>query len=99
MLFRSGDKGDKGDTGTPDYAFVQKVVTVSSDQIAQKSIILDIAPFDPLSVSLTILGGIEQFSGIDFIVINTVLSWSQLSLELLIEAGQHLVITYKPLIT
>lgn len=68
--------------------------TVTSDNIADKYLLLPTEPFLGSAVRLTFVNGIEQINGIDFTVTGNVLSWDSLGLDNFIETGDTIIIQY-----
>ena len=69
-------------------------VTLTSTDIANKKVILESAPINPLSVSLIPDGGIQQRNEIDFEVIGNEISWNGMGLDGIMEAGEIIFLTY-----
>lgn len=67
-------------------------IDVSAAQVLAKQIVLPSAPQS--EVLLDVVGGTLQKQNIDFVVNGNILSWLGLSLELLLEAGNSLSISY-----
>jgi hypothetical protein len=69
--------------------------TLLAGDILAKEITLPSIPFNASDVRLTVVGGIEQENGADFIVTGDVLSWDALGYEALVEIGDKFIVTYK----
>jgi hypothetical protein len=85
MIVRPG-RGDPGATG---YCLLH---ALNASEISEKKINLPAAPTG--NVLLDVVGGTSQRQNVDFIVSGLELSWVGLSLELLLEEGNCLSISY-----
>lgn len=74
--------------------FREDKVTLSSGQIAAKSITLTHAPISTAKVHLSINGGALQNPSVDFSVTSTTLSWDSLGLDGVLVAGDVLFADY-----
>ena len=84
-----GAKGETGATGITGHCLT---LALDAAQIAAKQIVLPAVALSEVLVS--IIGGTTQKQNIDFTVSGAVLSWSGLSLELLLAVGDCLSISY-----
>lgn len=75
---------------------VQQVLyrTIDSTEFANKQLTLPIAPAAPAQVLVDFIGGGAQIFGVDFNISGTTLDWDSLGLDVLIEEGDTLRITY-----
>ena len=88
-IARQGPPGPVAQAGgSRPFLFIE----VSAAQVLAKQILLPSSP--QTEVLLDVVGGTLQKQNIDFVVTGNVLSWTGLSLELLLEAGNHLSISY-----
>lgn len=69
-------------------------VTLSADNISGKAVTLSATPSNPAAVSLDIVGGTAQIYGSDFTISGNVLTWSGLTLDGTLQAGDVLRILY-----
>jgi hypothetical protein len=67
---------------------------LTSLDITRGFIVLPGEPYSPSTVRLSIVGGIEQINGTDYIVSEDVLSWSGLGLDNFLEIGETLLVQY-----
>lgn len=74
--------------------FHQEKIELTALDIANKFIELDFLPSTD-SVELFVIQGINQKQNVDFVVTGQTLSWANLALELLLEVGSFLHISYK----
>ena len=74
--------------GSRPFLFIE----LSAAQVLAKQIELPSAP--QTEVLLVVVGGTLQKQNVDFVVTGNLLSWTGLSLELLLEAGNYLTISY-----
>lgn len=74
--------------GSRPFLFIE----VTAAQVLAKQIVLPSAP--QTEVLLDVVGGTLQKQNVDFVVTGNLLSWTGLSLELLLEAGNYLTISY-----
>lgn len=81
-------------TGSSSANEVVEQITLSAQQIINKQVILAHTPTNPQSVEMTVIGGVDQEYGTDFVVSGTTLSWSSLSLDGILSAGDILKINY-----
>lgn len=70
------------------------VKVLTQTDIDNKYVILPDEAFYPDKVRLNIIGGIEQLNGVDYQVIDDVLSWNGLGLDNFLEVGETLLIQY-----
>ena len=63
--------------------------------ISTKEIILANTPIETGSLTLTIIGGIEQYEGIDFTLTEATISWQGYPLENELSEGDTLRIKYQ----
>lgn len=84
--------------GTPSTVGIDKF-TLSALNISNKFVNLTTAPTDPTSVILTVIGGLEQQYGIDFVMTGNnggkELSWSGLGLESYLQINDKFSVIYK----
>jgi hypothetical protein len=71
-----------------------ETITLTLQDITNKSVKLTNIPLSPNAVSLSIEEGIPQINGIDFVVIGDVLMWNGLGLDNFLEVGETLIIHY-----
>ena len=71
-----------------------QIITLNSQQIANKYVTLLDTPANPSSVTLDIKGGIPQLFGEDFFVMGDMLTWNTLGLDGFLEVGDVLIIEY-----
>lgn len=88
-----GPGGSGGGSGGPGVRIVP--ITLTSANIASRSVTLPQQPSDPTLISITPRHGIAQFPGVDFVVSGALVSWSSLALEALVETGQTLLFIYQ----
>jgi hypothetical protein len=69
-------------------------VTLTSQNIADKFIVLPTTPLYPQNVVLVPMGGIQQLYGVDYEVIGNVVTWSSLGLDGFLEINDVLVIQH-----
>lgn len=74
--------------GSRPFLFIE----LSAAQVLAKQIELPSAP--QTEVLLDVVGGTLQKQNVDFVVTGNLLSWTGLSLELLLEVGNYLTISY-----
>lgn len=74
--------------------FHQEKIELTALDIANKFIEFDFLPSTD-SVELFVIQGINQKQNVDFVVTGQTLSWANLALELLLEVGSFLHISYK----
>ena len=84
-----GAQGKDGAAGVTGHCLV---LTLDAAQVAAKQLVLPAAASSEVIVG--IVGGTTQKQNIDFTVSGAVLSWSGLSLELLLAVGDCLSISY-----
>ena len=77
-------------------SLVQIDLIITQSILDAKLIVLNPPPA-AAPVVIDIIGGIRQFSNIDFVVNGDQIQWNQLALDELIEIDQRLIITYQPL--
>ena len=80
-----------GNSGT--NTFNREFIEITNDMIVNKEIELQYEP-QPNTVRLSIIGGIEQKEGIDFIMVDNIVTWHFLALDLLIQVGSIISIDY-----
>lgn len=81
-----------GGLGISNFYFEEFILAPSD--IAAKQVQLTLPPNPTNKVQVELQGGPTQYSGIDFIVTNDVISWSQLAIEGLVEVGSILIVKY-----
>jgi hypothetical protein len=74
-------------------SFYREFIIVTNTMILNKEIELSYIP-TLNSVRLSIIGGTEQREGIDFLVVDNIITWHFLALDLLLEVGTILSIDY-----
>lgn len=92
-----GDAGLKGDTGLKGDAgsgWYQQDITLTSQDIINKYILLDYVVIKPTSLEFLIFSGIEQRPLHDFGIINNKVFWENLALEYLLEENMSIAIRY-----
>jgi hypothetical protein len=87
-IVRAG-RGDKGADGNTGYCILH---ALSAEEVSSKRVALPSAPVG--SVLLDVVGGTAQRQNIDFALDGAAVVWSGLSLELLLEVGDCLSISY-----
>ncbi len=88
----SGAPGQDGADGSGGIA--QQYITLTQGQIDAAELELDSAPPDPTKVAVTARFGTHQFPNVDFVVQGKTLSWFGLAMQLLLEPGDTLLISY-----
>ena len=68
--------------------------TLTALDIANKFITLANTPLFPNEVDVYIYTGVNQQSGVDFIIDGNLLKWENLALELLVSVGSRIFVTY-----
>lgn len=86
----------EGSSSLPVFGGIFKVEfrTLSAGEITAKQLTLGFTPSSPSEVMLDLIGGGAQFYGDDYTVSGSVLSWSSLSLDGLLTAGDKIRISY-----
>lgn len=74
--------------------FIQEEVTLTMQNIIDGQVILSRTPILPSTVKLLPDGGIPQRYGVDFAVVNNILTWQSLGLDGILEEDDILYITY-----
>jgi hypothetical protein len=69
-------------------------ITLSDIDVQNKQVTLLKSPTNPSSVRLTIDGGISQVNGIDFMVLENVLSWDGFELDNFLEKDDIIIVQY-----
>lgn len=90
-----GDPGPQGPPGPSGSEFVTDKFTADSTAFSNRGVYLSAVPADPLKVEFAPQFGIEQTAGIDFVVTGNFLSWADLALELLLDAGSAFSVRYQ----
>lgn len=67
---------------------------LSTTDVNLKQVQLNKAPTNPSSVVVFPQGGIPQFSGIDFVVTDNILSWNNLGLDGFLQQGETIFVQY-----
>lgn len=67
---------------------------LSNTDVSLKQVELNKVPTNPSSVIVFPQGGIPQFSGIDFVVTENILSWNNLGLDGFLEQGETIFVQY-----
>jgi hypothetical protein len=80
-----GENEEEGGVAAP---LEHYIFTISAQNITDKKITLSVTPSNPDSVIFIPEGGIPQFSGVDFSVNGTDLSWDGLGLDGFIEEDE-----------
>lgn len=75
-------------------SYVVNKITLTGTDITNKFITLTGAPTTPSGTILDVIGGPTQDYSVDFIVSGSTLSWSGLSLETILTAGDKLIIQF-----
>lgn len=86
----------RGPAGSSGGGLVHDNFIVTSQVLQEHRVFLSNAPQDPLKVSLVIYNGIEQRSGVDFVVEDLELSWSGLALQTLLSLNDAFSVRYVP---
>ena len=81
-----------GGLGVGNFYFEEFILTPAD--IAAKQVRLTLSPNPSNKVQVELQGGPTQYSGIDFVVIDDVISWASLAIEGLIEVGSILIVKY-----
>jgi len=68
--------------------------TLSTTDISNKYITLEIEPSEPEETKFDVVGGITQNYGDDFIVDGSLVKWEGLFLDGVLEEGDTVIITY-----
>ena len=68
---------------------------LTTDDITAKQVVLANTPIDMGSLTLTIIGGLEQYEGIDFTLNESTISWQGQALDEALEEGDTLRIKYQ----
>ena len=69
-------------------------VTISATNIANKFITLPSQPFNPLKVTVDVIGGPAQQQFVDYIINVNTLSWNAMGLETVLSVNDRLRIVY-----
>ena len=69
-------------------------ISVTSTDIANKYITLPYPPFNPLKVTLDVIGGTAQKQFVDYIITSNILSWNAMGLETILSVNDGLRIVY-----
>jgi hypothetical protein len=78
----------------PEKIWVTENFTLTASEITSKQIILAETPSDTNSLRFKIIGGTEQYEGIDFEFNESTVSWDGYSLENEISEGDQIKINY-----
>lgn len=72
----------------------EPVITLSSGDVASKSITLSDIPTNVNKTRLSVIGGVDQAYGDDFTVSGSTLSWNGLGLDGVLTTGDKLLVEY-----
>lgn len=72
-----------------------ELITLTEDDVQAKQILLAEVPTNPGKTLIQLQTGIAQYVNTDFVVEDQFVKWNGLALELLVEAGQKLHVTYQ----
>ena len=89
--FRQVSGGGVGGGGD---SFKVEFRTITAPEATAKALTLVVAPLTPAEVSLSAIGGGDQFYGDDYTVSGSTLSWSGLGLDGVLASGDKVVIKY-----
>lgn len=84
----------EGPPGPAGSAFQIDRFIITAQHRLDKALSLTKTPADPLKVIFVPYRGVEQESGVDFVVTGNTLSWNGLALELLLDTGDAVSIRY-----
>ena len=95
VVVMPGPKGDRGSSGggSGGGLTTQKVI-LSNQDIANKKVVLGAVPDTPSEVTLEVVGAPTQNNSVDFEVVGSEVRWGSLALELILEAGDTIVVKY-----
>lgn len=88
-----GPKGLKGDPGQGAIQGYDSYV-LTTQQIADKKVVLSATPQNTNSVSLEVVGAPTQRNSVDYICVGNEVRWASLALELVLEAGDTVIVKY-----
>jgi hypothetical protein len=69
-------------------------VLLTATDISNKYITLPFAPYNPIKVTLDVIGGTAQTQFVDYQIINTTLLWNAMGLETILSVNDKLRIVY-----
>lgn len=84
--------------GASGFGGEYELITLTQENIDNKSITISRAPLSENFISVEIIGGITQLYGVDYEVAGTTLSWDGLGLDGFVEVGDIIVVNYIPFI-
>jgi len=79
--------------GNVNSVFHREFITIDSTIYANKELVLSYEPI-PGTLRISMSYGIEQQEGIDFILVDEMIAWHFLAMDLLIEVGDVLTVDY-----
>ncbi len=79
----------------PDKIWVNEEFVLTPADIIAKQVVLANTPLDINALTFKIIGGIEQYEGIDFSITDTTVSWSGHALDGVLAEGDKIKITYQ----
>lgn len=71
-----------------------ETITLTSDQIIAKAIVLNELPAPAEKTIVSVQSGPTQYYGVDFMVSGNILHWEGLSFELTLEIGSNIIVQY-----
>jgi hypothetical protein len=71
-----------------------EIIRLTELDIENKFVILSITPKFPKTVRLVCEGGLEQINGVDFVVVENILTWDALGLDNFLDSTDALIIHY-----
>lgn len=95
-VLNSGNEADVVSVVSPlatSTVTVEKI-ELSTEDANLKQVQLSKVPNNPSSVIVFPQGGVPQFSGIDFVVTDNILSWNNLGLDGFLEQGETIFVQY-----
>lgn len=84
-----------GENGLGGAGYKVEIRTITGPEISAKQLTLALAPSIANETLVFVLGGCVQKYATDFSVLGTVLNWSGLGMETIIETNDVLIIQYK----
>lgn len=85
-----------GDPNAPGQSAVRVAAyTLTGSDIQAQRVTLPFTPVNPEKALVQLETGIAQYPNVDFFIEGNQLKWSGLAMELLVEAGQRLHVTYQ----
>lgn len=87
------NSGGNNGGGNVTEKFNREFITIDSTIFTNKELVLSHEPL-PNTLRLSISHGIEQRDGVDFVLVDNIIAWHFLAMDLLIEVGDVLTIDY-----